>query len=153
MPFFKHPSIFIPYIKNRLLIIFFFVASITVSAQQNHTLVWWNPVTTPEIHPGGQGWFNESNNFFSRLPDDASKKVTEEVFDLAQNSAGISLQFNTDAPTITVEYSVTEQLQFAHMPATWVSGIDLFNISGKRIVGTYQFGDTIRYIFSATAMP
>ena len=74
-----------------------------------------------------------------------------EVWELSQNSAGLSLRFRTNANEIIVKYVVTGKLQFPHMPATGVSGIDLYakDSDGKWLwcAGRYSFGDTIVYRF------
>ena len=134
----------------------FIIVSLSLCAQPVSSFNWWTPVQTPDLRPGGIGWRQDSGNFYSRLPGDAAQKVRKEVFDLSRESAGVTLHFNTDAPAIVVEYGVKEQLQFPHMPATGVSGIDLYDSLGQRVVGTYQFGDTVRYRFTGlgtTASP
>ena len=130
----------------------FFTATILglpVFAQPASSLLWWNPAETPDIRPSGQGWPADSANFYSRLPLNAEHTLRKDVFDLSRESAGVTLHFTTDAPAITIEYIVKEQLQFPHMPATGVSGIDLYDSLGQRITGTYKFGDTIRYRFNS----
>jgi hypothetical protein len=49
------------------------------------------------------------------------------VWDLSRNSTGICARFSTDATAIKVRWSLRdEQLALEHMPATGVSGVDLY---------------------------
>jgi len=136
-----------------LLLFIVVVVQLPVCGQSAAPLIWWNPAGTTGILPGGRGWVQDSSHFYSRLPPDAGKAVRKEVFTLAKESAGMTLHFTSDAPAIVVEYAVGEQLQFPHMPATGVSGIDLYDSLGQRVTATYQFGDTVRYRFSGLGRP
>jgi hypothetical protein len=74
----------------------------------------------------GQGW-SETKQPFDRLPARAEGVVRPPVWSLAQNSAGLSVRFSTDAPTIRVRWSLRDAtLALPHMPATGVSGLDLY---------------------------
>ncbi|MEM8486799.1 MAG: SGNH/GDSL hydrolase family protein [Bacteroidota bacterium] len=74
----------------------------------------------------GKGWTNTSR-YFDRLPTKAEGVVREPVWDLSRHSAGMVTRFITDAPAIHVKYTLlSEQLAMPHMPATGVSGIDLY---------------------------
>ncbi|HEY6978578.1 MAG TPA: SGNH/GDSL hydrolase family protein [Chitinophagaceae bacterium] len=111
----------------------------------------WNPALDSLLVLEGQAWPKEVKNYYDRLPARAEKSVRNEVWDLAQNSAGLSLRFRTNANEIVVKYAVSEKLQFPHMPATGVSGVDLYakNSDGKWLwcAGRFSFGDTIVYRF------
>ena len=87
---------------------------------------WYNPLSvgaTVETFVRGQGW-NEDGGNYVRLPQRAQDKVREPVWRLANQSAGLSVRFRTDAPTIWVQYTVTGAHAMPHMPATGVSGLD-----------------------------
>ncbi|MBU6301869.1 MAG: hypothetical protein KGS60_09975 [Verrucomicrobia bacterium] len=65
--------------------------------------------------------------WFDRLPASAEGKVTPAVWNLSRDSAGMMARFETDATAISVHYKVTkDKLGLPHMPATGVSGIDLY---------------------------
>jgi hypothetical protein len=69
----------------------------------------------------------ERKNGFDRLPAEADGKVTPAVWGLSRDSAGLMFRFRTDATTIYAHYKVTKsQLAQPHMPATGVSGLDLY---------------------------
>ncbi|MBM3826392.1 MAG: hypothetical protein FJ410_06730 [Verrucomicrobia bacterium] len=69
----------------------------------------------------------ERKSYFDRLPAEADGKVTPAVWSLSRDSAGLMFRFRTDATTIYAHYEVTKpQLAMPHMPATGVSGLDLY---------------------------
>lgn len=89
---------------------------------------------------------------YQRFPAEMQSKVREPVWNLSTNSAGLYIDFYSDSPTIEVKYQVEGELAFPHMPATGVSGVDLYVMEkdGKWLWsrGNYHFGDTIAYKFS-----
>jgi GDSL-like Lipase/Acylhydrolase family/N-terminus of Esterase_SGNH_hydro-type len=69
----------------------------------------------------------ERRSWFDRLPKSAQGKVTNSVWSLSHDSAGMMVRFKTDATAISVHYKVTKSnLGLPHMPATGVSGVDLY---------------------------
>jgi hypothetical protein len=112
----------------------------------------WNPATHTSKVLEGQGWPGEIKNFYDRLPARAEKSVSEGVWKLASQTAGLQLRFRTNSDEIIVKYIVGGNLQMPQMPATGVSGLDLYskNIDGKWqwAAGIFSFGDTITYKFS-----
>ena len=76
----------------------------------------------------GRGWdSNEMESFYDRLPKRANGIVRDAVWNLSRHSAGMLTRFRTDASEIWVDYEVTSsKLEMPHMPATGVSGIDLY---------------------------
>lgn len=89
---------------------------------------------------------------FQRFPEEMQSKVREPVWNLSTNSAGLYIDFYTNSPSIEVKYQVGGEYAFPHMPATGVSGVDLYAMekSGNWlwVRGNYHFGDTISYKFS-----
>ena len=73
----------------------------------------------------GQGW-RETKSPFDRLPAKADGVVRKPVWNLSRHSAGISVRFVTDAKTIEAKWTLTSRLAMPHMPATGVSGLDLY---------------------------
>jgi hypothetical protein len=74
----------------------------------------------------GQGW-TEVASPFDRLPSKAKDAVRPRVWDLSTHSAGLAVRFVTDATAIDVRWTLTSaNLAMAHMPATGVSGVDLY---------------------------
>jgi hypothetical protein len=88
-------------------------------------LDWYN---VTEWGVEGRAWVDEPRKrWFQRLPDAAEGKVTPAVWGLSQDSAGMMVRFKTDATTIWANYVLrTDRLAMPHMPATGVSGVDLY---------------------------
>jgi hypothetical protein len=69
----------------------------------------------------------ERKRWFDRLPAKAEGKVTDAVWNLSRDSAGMMVRFRTDAESIHARYEVSKtSLGMPHMPATGVSGLDLY---------------------------
>jgi hypothetical protein len=100
----------------------------------------------------GRGWNSGLKDNFDRLPAKAEQTVRKEVWNLARNGAGLHVNFRTNADEIIVRYIVTGSKQMNHMPATGVSGVDLYSKSktGQWLWSSarYSFGDTVVYRFS-----
>ena len=81
----------------------------------------------------GRGW-TETKSYFDRLPAKAEKTVRNAVWALSRHSAGMMVRFASNSKNIRVRYELTQaKLAMAHMPATGVSGVDLYaeNDQGK----------------------
>jgi lysophospholipase L1-like esterase len=87
------------------------------------------PILWYDIQPlgiEGKGWA-ETAAPFARLPAKAEKLVRAAVWNLSRHSAGMAVRFVTAAPTIQARWTLTsERLEMPHMPATGVSGLDLY---------------------------
>ncbi len=81
----------------------------------------------------GRGWPDaDMKRYFARLPARAQGKVPPAVWNLGQHSAGLVVRFETDATSIRVRYTLlSENLAMSHMPATGVSGVDLYGRDEK----------------------
>ncbi|HEY8505136.1 MAG TPA: SGNH/GDSL hydrolase family protein, partial [Gemmataceae bacterium] len=74
----------------------------------------------------GQGW-KETKAPFDRLPAKAEKVVRGPVWGLSRHSAGLCVRFATDATALHARWTLTsDRLALPHMPATGVSGLDLY---------------------------
>ncbi len=74
----------------------------------------------------GKGW-EDTESHYDRLPAKAKDKVRAPVWDLSQHSAGMCLRFATEATSVRIRWTLRrENLAMPHMPATGVSGIDLY---------------------------
>jgi GDSL-like Lipase/Acylhydrolase family/N-terminus of Esterase_SGNH_hydro-type len=84
----------------------------------------------------GQGW-KDTKSPYDRLPTKAEGVVRGAVWDLSRNSSGIAVPFVTDATTIHARWTLTsDRLAMPHMPATGVSGLDLYVRDDK---GTWRW--------------
>ncbi|WP_406699809.1 SGNH/GDSL hydrolase family protein [Singulisphaera sp. Ch08] len=74
----------------------------------------------------GQGW-KDVQMPFDRLPRKAEGVVRPRIWSLSRNTAGLCARFVTDATEIHARWTLTsDQLAMSHMPATGVSGLDLY---------------------------
>ncbi len=86
----------------------------------------WHDVTTWGVE-GRILPDQERLRWFDRLPAAAQKTVTPAVWSLSRDSAGMMVRFKTDAEAIHVHYKLSKAtLGLPHMPATGVSGVDLY---------------------------
>jgi hypothetical protein len=84
----------------------------------------WHTVTAAVTE--GKGW-SDTERDFDRFPSHARHAVREPVWDLSRQSAGLSVRFVSNATRIRVRWTVTRDgLALPHMPATGVSGLDLY---------------------------
>lgn len=78
----------------------------------------------------GQGW-TEVAAPYDRLPAKAEGVVRPPVWSLSRHSAGIAVHFLSDSPVLAARWTVrNEDLAMPHMPATGVSGLDLYARDG-----------------------
>jgi hypothetical protein len=79
----------------------------------------------------GKG-FADTEGDYDRLPAKAKGVVRPAVWNLAKDSAGLSVGFQAATPAVVVRYTLLkESLAMPHMPATGVSGVDLYGKDGK----------------------
>ncbi|PSL46322.1 GDSL-like lipase/acylhydrolase family protein [Chitinophaga niastensis] len=130
------------------------VAATHIFAQQQNPVKWWNPAGNDFPVLEGQCLQGATESYYDRFSAGAKNTLNPKVWGLSHNSAGLYLKFKSDANEIVVRYVVQNKGNFAmpHMPATGVSGIDLYAIdrSGgwQWAPGHYAFGDTVEYRFS-----
>jgi hypothetical protein len=88
------------------------------------SVVWFNAI---DIGVEGQGWKDGLAHPYDRLPASAEGVVPDAVWDLSRRSAGLSVRFVTDSPTVAARWTLRfNTLAMNHMPATGVSGVDLY---------------------------
>ena len=123
--------------------------SLPLSAQTH----WQNPLEAGENMVHGRWWNNELKDNYHRLTPRAEGVVRSSVWGLSKQSAGLSVCFHTNAPTIRVRYKVTGGLAMFHMPQTGVSGVDLYATDADGRLRwcaskfNLSFKDTINYEF------
>lgn len=104
-----------------------------MTSQTDLQLTWHN-VTDWGVE--GRAWEeHERLRYFDRLPAAAEQRahLIKDAFggasawEMSRCSAGMAARFNTDATAIHVRYELlNEELALPHMPATGVSGVDLY---------------------------
>ena len=101
----------------------------------------------------GRWWGDELKGTYHRMPDRAQHDVRSAVWNLSKQSAGLSIKFHSNAPSIRVRYQVTGGLNMFHMPTTGVSGLDLYATDADGLLRwcasrfNLSFKDTINYEF------
>lgn len=100
----------------------------------------WHDVSSWGVE--GQGWVpGDLKARYDRLPAKAEKIVRPPVWDLSRDSAGLAFRFNADTTRLKISYTVGDAgLALPHMPATGVSGVDLYALDGK----TWKWVDVTR---------
>ena len=88
-----------------------------------------------------QGYDN-TELYYSRLPEDLKPVTRKAVWDLGLNSAGLAIRFSTDSRTIGVRWKLLNNFVMHHMAGTGIRGIDL-----------YQLDENDHWQFVGTAIP
>lgn len=74
----------------------------------------------------GKAW-DDTQGFYDRLPARAQGEVPAAVWNLSKQSAGMYVEFETDAHAIHARWQLTvSRLAMPHMAATGTSGVDLY---------------------------
>ena len=138
--------------KRHLLLIFF---TVFISVSVFSRIKWYNPIEADFPVIQNQAWVDEEReNPYNRFPLRAKKSVRPAVWSLSRYTAGECIVFTTNAKKIMVRYTVSGGKAMYHMPATGVSGLDLYTKSrnGKELwaaASTYSMGDTVKYQFGS----
>lgn len=132
---------------------FLFLINNIAYSQKPFEYKWWNPESSHYAVIEGQGWLGENEYFYGRFPGRAKSQVREVLWMKSEQTAGLVARFSTNAPSISVRYQVEGTTAFEHMPATGVSGVDLYALDKKKGWEwpgfTYLFNDTIQYFFDS----
>lgn len=79
-----------------------------------------------ELGVEGQGW-KDTKTPYDRMPARAEGVIRGPVWGLSLDSAGLNIRFVTNAETIGAKWTLRDKgLDMPHMPATGVSGLDLY---------------------------
>lgn len=106
-------------------------------AQESELTKWYHPIEAAFPVIAGQGWNAPEIGDYHRLPQRAEVDVRTPLWNLSKHAAGLSIHFNTNASELKVKYKLKNAIAMPHMPATGVSGVDLY--------GKSYNGDWLRY--------
>jgi lysophospholipase L1-like esterase len=138
-------------VKSGMLLVYWLCLSL-MAFNQTSSITWWDPAVSKFPVIEGQAWPAEVKGTYDRFPARAEKTLNPHVWNISHSSAGLYVKFKTNATNIVVRYVVKSSLAMTHMPATGVSGVDLYGIDHngqlKWAPGTHSFDDTIEYRFS-----
>lgn len=100
---------------------------------------------------------HDTAHIYYRLPAAMQQEVRPVVWNLSLNTAGEFVHFRTTARTLTVQYGLAGKTTgMPHMPATGVSGVDLYAIDKNGrwnwAPAQYRFGDTCVYAYRNVAV-
>lgn len=112
----------------------FLSLSVHISAQNDHVLKHVDCVDFISI-----GKYH-SEKGYQRLPQRYESKVRKEVWELSQNSAGISLRFSSDARTMKIKWTLQTNEKFPHMAWTGIAGLDVYVLQDDQ----WHFVETAR---------
>jgi lysophospholipase L1-like esterase len=102
----------------------------------------WNWIDAAAMKMEGMP-FSDADGRYCRLPAYAKTNVVYGTWAMSRCPAGMSLVFTTDSRKLRVRWSLTsDRLGMTHMPATGVSGVDLYGRS-----------DDGRWIFKKAGFP
>ena len=79
---------------------------------------------------------------YDRLPISYKDKVRKPVWDLSKSSAGITVRFHSNSTTISLKWTVLNNLDMSHMASTGIKGIDLYT----------KYDNKWRYVTTAGAL-
>lgn len=92
----------------------------------------------------------DSGHIFHRLPARLEAEVSVGVWKQSTKTAGEYLHFKTTARTFVIKYTVAgRNYAMPHMPATGVSGVDLY---GKDVHGAWNWSPPGKYSFGDTCV-
>lgn len=107
-------------------------APVEVHPERVENGIAWYDAT--QIGIEGQGWKGaDLATPYDRLPARAEALVRGPVWRLSENSANLAVHFVTDSKALSARWSLRkEERAMNHMPATGVSGLDLYARDGDR---------------------
>ncbi len=136
---------------RKLMLIILLVLSINVISQNDESMKWYKQNCSEFPNVFNQGWHKGLESKYHRLPLRAKHKLRDIVWDLSKNSAGLSLKFVTNSKKIKFKYSLKGDIALPHMPATGVSGIDLYCKTKDnkffKCWGAYLINNFVEYSF------
>lgn len=118
---------------------------------------WYRPESIEGFQIHGQAFSSSLRaNIWHRLPLDFKDRVTEKLWKFACHSAGESIVFTTDSRNISVRYTVAGPHAMHHMPATGVSGVDMYttDCNGNQVwlAARASFKDSVLFDYSPVDM-
>lgn len=110
----------------RLLFVVLTMSAALANSEEKEIPIVWHDVSSWGVE--GQGWPPGALKLrYDRLPAKAEGIVRDAVWNLSRDSSGILFRFNTDSTEFTIRYKLGDAgLAMPHMPATGVSGVDVY---------------------------
>jgi len=90
--------------------------------------------------------FNDVDEWYDRLPSGVTESVNEGVRSMKHHTSGMLFRFSTDSKTLHFRwFPRSSSLSMDHMPATGVSGIDVYRFDSGRGRWLYVATGRIRH--------
>ena len=108
--------------------VYLFLAMAIAGLAQTATNTIWFDIKSFGVE--GRGW-DHTKDFYDRLPAKAEGVVRKPIWDLAHNSSGMCVRFETDATKIRARWALTDPwLYLPNATAIGKSGLDLYVKTG-----------------------
>ena len=106
---------------------------------ETQNVTWYDPRNSP-MELAGFAWV-DTDCTYRRLPKTSSSRIPEIVDDLANNTAGGQIRFQTDSGRVFIRAKLGDLDPYYHMTSTALSGFDVYvGEPGKqRFVSTLKF--------------
>jgi len=138
--------------RNISLVVSFVLSCLLAPLYTQAEIKWNNPQTQDVPVINGQAWPEALKKTYQRIPESQHGIVPDYVWGNSLHSAGLNIKFYSNSPEIRVRYTVTGSFAMQHMPATGVSGVDLYatdcNGATNICAGSYSFKDTVEFTYS-----
>lgn len=137
---------------RKLLIFFACIANIifaSVEVRAREGIQWYNPIDSTGAYVSGRWWNDELADGYTRMPQRMQEKLPRAVWNLSQNSAGLSVRFKTNSRNVEVRYVLANKPGYVNMARLNHSGVDLYarDANGSQYwIGNHMgwnFGDTV----------
>ena len=85
-------------------------------------------------------------DLYARLPKEAKKFVSEPVWKLSRNSAGIAIRFSSNSSSIKIRWTLKDNVVYSNMTPIASKGFDLYTYSNEKwqFVGVAKPSDKIQ---------
>ncbi|QCX38981.1 hydrolase [Aureibaculum algae] len=123
---------------QHFLLLLFLSIPILSSSQEQHNIKYFGKDFF--ILEGTQINDSLKENRYDRLPLSYKELVRKPVWELSKSSAGMSIRFFSNSTSISVKWTVLNNLKMNHMAETGIKGVDLY-FNNK---GNWQYLNTAR---------
>lgn len=89
---------------------------------------WYDPMEGDKCYVGCRIDHPELRDNYHRLPASMQSQLRSAVWSLSQNSAGLTIRFYCNAPSITVKYELEGGTNMHNMAPMGSSGVDLYSM-------------------------
>ena len=137
----------------KFILIYLLFCSFSIGYTQSEKK-WWKPSDHEFQVIEGQAWPLQTPSPFNRLPNRIASKIDPQIWALAKNSTGLMIRFRSNAEEIKIRYRLNDKipLQMDHLPATLMSGLDMYAIDSDGeehyCAPERNFGESVIYSYS-----